>query len=54
MWRSPAGPTEGIHPEAEKHTDELQADMMMLKVEELVGKTWYFYAIKTGLVLVLI
>lgn len=35
-WRSPAGLTEGIHSAGEKHTDELQANMMMLKVEELV------------------
>lgn len=52
VWRSPAGPTEGIHSAGEKHIDELQANMMMLKVEELVRKMCYFYAMKTGLVLI--
>lgn len=38
-----------------KHTDKLRANMMMLKVEELVRKTHYFYAVKdAGSVLVFI
>ena len=44
VWRSSAGPTGGIRSAGEKpYSEGLQANMMMLKVEELVRKTHYFY-----------
>lgn len=42
VWSGSQGPTQGSHSTGEEHTDELQADMKMLKVEELVCKTYYF------------
>lgn len=55
VWRGSAGLTRGTHSTGENtQTNQPQANMMVMKVEELVRRTPCCFTVKTGLVLIFI